>query len=152
MKIVNCIFCDDIRQEADGKQSLMGIFGGHTIHLLTHPIEKGKEKTRALRIGVYITIDFDDNDRNKELRHLEFRLENGETKMNLGKGRLNFPEKDPENQINLSAVISRFPVDIEKELKVTVIFFTENGDLIESVSPGLPMKFEETVVAPIKSK
>jgi hypothetical protein len=145
MKIRNCIFCEDIRQEVDGKQSLMGVHG-NTISVLLPPGKKENDKKVAIRLGIFITVVFEETDEDKNLHQIEFRLEHGETKLTMGRGAIPAQDIKPGEQMALSSLVNRFAVNFTEELKVTLELFNQNQELVESLSPEFTLRFQKKVI------
>ncbi len=139
MKIINCIFCDDIRMESDGRSSLMGVFG-KTIIL---PAPPDSEELITKRLGVFITVMFDETDQNKNLDHIKFFLKNGKTSLLIGEGELPPDDDRMGKELTLTSVMSQFPVDVDEELNVVIEYFDKSRELIESFSPEIPIKFKK---------
>lgn len=137
MKIINCIFCEDVRAEVGGKSSLMGVHG-NTIVLQVHKDNRDK---LTIRLGVFITMTFDDTKHDNDITHIKFNLNNGETSLAIGDGPLPSPEERVGKQLTLTAVSSQFPVDIDHELNVVIDLFDNKHELIKSVPTDTPAKF-----------
>lgn len=134
MKLIDCILCDDIRQEAGGKQSLMGVYD-EILRIQMPEKSKKDSKEVAIRLCVYLRVAFDLNEEIGKFNQLELIVSHGESNLVLGKGPVKQPEDDDTlRRVTLSAVIPKFPINEKGKIEIKINFFDRNGEKSESIS------------------
>jgi hypothetical protein len=145
MKITSFIVCDDIRNEAGNKISLMGIYNEKIIFV------KSKSSTwpRVLRIGIFSEAKFI-----KEPTPSFFELEVIYDKKEISKARGDIVEIKSSNNklVRIHFVIPAITFKNEGIMKFKISFFDKDKKLIKSISPDREISVEEQSIEDIRKK
>jgi len=126
MKLLDIIVCDDIRQEVDGKQSLIGVYNDLQFIFPSNqapwPI--------SLKIGVFVRFKLDQKESIPDFFEINF-FQNGNLISNFN-GNL----KIPENTINFNLVLVNNAFILPGPGQITFeIIFKNSGNIINKLIP-----------------
>ena len=133
MKLIDIIFCDDIRNEVNNKTSLMGLYNDRII-IHTQP-DKAISWPVPMRLAVYLRFALGDKDLHPEQFIFEYFLNNKNT-IKI-EGTINKIEKD-QLQFNLMLIADGVPIEsgmLGASIKILkekrVLFSEENMQLLK---------------------
>jgi hypothetical protein len=135
LKILNYIFCDDIRHEIGGKVTLVGVYNDRIV-FNPPPNLKDVPWPVTLKLGVFVKLCFDSEDKDIDSFELELLLNNDKILQRIN-GKI---AKKAERQfLNIVFVNPALQIPSAGEIN-TRITFKENNKKITEVSPEFPFK------------
>jgi hypothetical protein len=123
MKIISFIACEDVRQERDGKTTIVGMYDG----LLLAPDALADGKLVALRFASHLRFQLEDGD--TEPNRIEITIAyNGD---NFGHGDVRFVVSDRAKPIQLAGPMVLHNISQPGALSITYRFFRDDEQLWE---------------------
>jgi len=146
MRIGSFLLCDDIRNEVGGKPSLMGVFGEAIV--LEVPAQARDQWPKALRLGIFVQMTLDDDDRNVD--NLSFKIEkstaHGQEK--IGGGVIPLWKNKHAGKLNIALVHNPFLVSGVGPIVLKISCYGDDGKEITLHGNTISVKIEQRVISP----
>jgi hypothetical protein len=139
MRIIDCILCEDIRKEADGKHSLMGVFNDKIRLRIMNQPNTDNEKV-IFRLAIFLRAEFTKED--KIISQAELIIKYASDSVSLGKGNVTIHDDREYSVMILTVYFPQFIYKNDGDIELQLNFFDTNDNLINSTSPIRPIKIE----------
>jgi hypothetical protein len=149
MKIINSIFCDDIRNEEGNKLSLMGVYEDKIIFSVT-PDQKDIWP-RPFSFAVFLRVLMEHGDSEKNITKMVFSVGQEGRKQTFPVANVPSEQLEAGQRLTFAVKLVNHQLYSKSPLTADITFFNSNDDVVLIISPELSPQFEEIVVGdPIK--
>ncbi|MFO7748544.1 MAG: hypothetical protein R6V54_00475 [Desulfobacteraceae bacterium] len=145
MKVLNFLFCDDIRPEIGNKFSLMGLYN-EAINFNVSPDQKN-QWPKSTRIGIYAQLKFEKGEEDSKIRYIAIVIKQNDKEQTILEAPMHQVQANTEKHgIVIQALFEKFKFDGPGNVEFTLIFKGEDKQELYRVSPSLKMAVQETVI------
>jgi hypothetical protein len=142
MKIEALILCDDIRQEAGNKSSLMGIYDDE---IQFTPIPGLPSWPKGMRLAFYIKISFNSEEEIKKITSFNLKTRFNETENLLVTGDIPSVNLLKTKRMKIAFIHNNFIFQNKGNLEIILEFLDGNKICIERISHHELIKISERI-------
>ena len=144
MIFTDFIICDDIRLEATGQNTLIGVYHDSIVFNVS-PSEKDIWP-KNLSVAIFARVLLGEEDKTKNISKLELFVTLGELKTSIGKIEVERSKVNKSNRIAIVVTLKNFPFEKEGSMSMYLNGYNENDEMVVGVNAPTSIMVKEMVV------